>query len=184
LLFPGQGSQYPDMGAGLYAAEPTFRAEIDRCAKLLEPHLGDDIRNVLYPDEAGSAEAARRLRQTVVTQPAIFVMKRLRACFESSVAWATPWKAATESGSRAPVRSAPARSAGRMRRSRRSAFVRSMSASGLSARHFAHAARPLVNAFSWCSSATYPETTPASRTGGLLLLERDRRAGTRVGRGS
>ena len=35
FLFPGQGSQAVNMGAGLYRGEPAFRAEIDRCAEIL-----------------------------------------------------------------------------------------------------------------------------------------------------
>ena len=37
------------MGADLYDAWPVFREEVDRCARILEPHLGIDIRRVLYP---------------------------------------------------------------------------------------------------------------------------------------
>ncbi|HEY0783141.1 MAG TPA: type I polyketide synthase, partial [Thermoanaerobaculia bacterium] len=49
FLFSGQGAQYPDMGRGLYATEEVFREEIDRCAERLLPHLGLDLRGVLYP---------------------------------------------------------------------------------------------------------------------------------------
>jgi len=50
LLFGGVGDQYPGMGLGLYRSEPTFRAVVDRCAELLAPRLGLDIRDVLYPE--------------------------------------------------------------------------------------------------------------------------------------
>ncbi len=51
FLFPGQGSQYVNMGLELYQAEPAFRETVDRCAELLRPHLGLDLREVLYPKE-------------------------------------------------------------------------------------------------------------------------------------
>jgi phthiocerol/phenolphthiocerol synthesis type-I polyketide synthase E len=50
FMFPGPGAQYPNMGRELYATEPIFRAHVDRCAELLAPHLGLDLRAVLYPD--------------------------------------------------------------------------------------------------------------------------------------
>ncbi|QSQ16100.1 SDR family oxidoreductase [Myxococcus landrumensis] len=37
----------------LYRAEPAFREEVDRCAELLQPRLGVDLRTVLYPEEGG-----------------------------------------------------------------------------------------------------------------------------------
>ncbi len=49
FLFPGLGSHYAGMGRGLYETEPVFRATVDRCAEILRPHLGLDIRDVLYP---------------------------------------------------------------------------------------------------------------------------------------
>ncbi len=67
FLFSGQGSQYPGMGAALYRAEPIYRDAIDRCAALLEPHLGLDLRDILYGD--GGRDL---LDQTRITQPALF----------------------------------------------------------------------------------------------------------------
>ncbi|HEV7590086.1 MAG TPA: SDR family oxidoreductase, partial [Longimicrobium sp.] len=58
FLFPGLGDHYPGMGRGLYDAEPVYRAEVDRCAALLLPHLGFDLRDVLFPPDAPSADAA------------------------------------------------------------------------------------------------------------------------------
>ncbi|MFN8500615.1 SDR family NAD(P)-dependent oxidoreductase [Kouleothrix sp.] len=60
------------MGRELYAGEPVFRAQIDRCAKLLRPHLGLDLRAVLYPPaEAGAAPLTR----TSTALPALFAFE-------------------------------------------------------------------------------------------------------------
>ena len=68
FMFPGQGAQQAGMGAQLYADEPIFREAMDRCAELLRPILGDDLRPIMF-----AADAAR-LTQTRYTQPALFVM--------------------------------------------------------------------------------------------------------------
>jgi acyl transferase domain-containing protein len=73
FMFPGQGSQHLDMGIDLYRHEKTFRDHVDRCADLLVPYLGVDIREVVYPP-ADRAEASQQLlNQTELTQPALFV---------------------------------------------------------------------------------------------------------------
>ena len=61
MLFPGQGAQSAGMAAELYEAEPVFRREIDRCAELVQPTLGIDLRDLLRkdaPPEALSGPAA------------------------------------------------------------------------------------------------------------------------------
>jgi acyl transferase domain-containing protein/non-ribosomal peptide synthetase component F/glutamate-1-semialdehyde aminotransferase/thioesterase domain-containing protein/acyl carrier protein len=81
FMFPGQGAQYPGMGAELYRLEPVFRAEVDRCAEILRPLLRDDLRTLMFglgaPGASGDAAAAAReaLTQTRVTQPALFVIE-------------------------------------------------------------------------------------------------------------
>ncbi|HEX6719483.1 MAG TPA: type I polyketide synthase, partial [Pyrinomonadaceae bacterium] len=75
FMFPGQGAQHPRMGAELYEVEHTFREQIDRCSDLLQPHLGCDLRSLLYPSHENIEEAAERLKQTVFTQPALFVVE-------------------------------------------------------------------------------------------------------------
>lgn len=74
FMFPGQGAQYVNMGLELYQSEPTFRAQVDLCAELLRPHLGLDLREALYPGAERAAEAAEQLKQTSLTQPAVFVI--------------------------------------------------------------------------------------------------------------
>jgi amino acid adenylation domain-containing protein len=75
FMFPGQGSQHVEMGLGLYRRERVFREQVERCCETLKAHLGFDLRDVLYPRAGGSAEAAERLRQTSLTQPALFVVE-------------------------------------------------------------------------------------------------------------
>jgi len=75
FLFPGQGSQYVGMGRELYESEPVYRAEVDRCAVLLEPHLGLDLRTILYPNSGDAEAATEKLKQTALTQPALFVVE-------------------------------------------------------------------------------------------------------------
>ncbi|MFY9825408.1 MAG: amino acid adenylation domain-containing protein, partial [Thermoanaerobaculia bacterium] len=73
FLFPGQGAQYLGMGRGLYDSEPAFRADVDLCCRLLLPHLGLDLRRVLF-EEDDTAEAAERLQNTQLAQAALFVV--------------------------------------------------------------------------------------------------------------
>ena len=72
FMFPGGGAQYAGMAAGLYKAEPVFREEVDRCAELLKPEMGADLRSYLYP-ETDSESASFYMRQTSVGLPALFV---------------------------------------------------------------------------------------------------------------
>ncbi|MEG3898412.1 MULTISPECIES: beta-ketoacyl synthase N-terminal-like domain-containing protein [unclassified Microcoleus] len=75
FMFSGQGAQYVNMGRELYEVEPTFREQIDICSEILKPHLGIDLRSILYPSEAQIAEASQQLQQTAITQPAMFVVE-------------------------------------------------------------------------------------------------------------
>ncbi|HYC91020.1 MAG TPA: amino acid adenylation domain-containing protein [Thermoanaerobaculia bacterium] len=72
FMFPGGGSQYSDMGRGLYESEPVYREEIDRCAEIVRQSHGIDFRSVLYPAGGASDDAAARLRQTDIALPALF----------------------------------------------------------------------------------------------------------------
>jgi acyl transferase domain-containing protein/SAM-dependent methyltransferase len=75
FMFSGQGTQYVNMGLDLYQSEATFRDQIDICSEILRPHLGFDLRHLLYPAEKQTNEATLRLKQTASTQPALFVIE-------------------------------------------------------------------------------------------------------------
>ena len=75
FMFSGQGSQYVNMAAELYQIEPTFRKTVDFCSEILIPQIGCDLRHIIYPIEEPIDEAARRLSQTSIAQPALFVLE-------------------------------------------------------------------------------------------------------------
>jgi amino acid adenylation domain-containing protein len=75
FLFPGQGSQHPNMGREIYDTEPIFRAAVDRCAEILRPLLNADLRTLLYPSENASDADRRRVTDTIIAQPAIFAIE-------------------------------------------------------------------------------------------------------------
>lgn len=74
FMFPGQGSQYVNMGAVLYRDEIVFREAVDRCCDILIAHLGTDLRTVLYPAKGEEETATRKLQETAFTQPALFTI--------------------------------------------------------------------------------------------------------------
>lgn len=80
FVFPGQGAQWPGMGAGLYGADPTFTASVDRCAQALSAHVAWDLRAVLT-----GRESAECLSRVDVVQPALWAV---------SVSLAAVWRAA------------------------------------------------------------------------------------------
>ena len=63
FMFPGQGSQFPGMAKELYESNPTAREMFDRANEI----LGFDITEIMFN---GTAED---LKQTKVTQPAVFL---------------------------------------------------------------------------------------------------------------
>jgi acyl transferase domain-containing protein/acyl carrier protein len=75
FMFTGQGSHYVNMGLELYRIESKFREQVDHCSEILKPRLGFDLRNVLYPSEEQTESATEKLNQTLVTQPALFVIE-------------------------------------------------------------------------------------------------------------
>ncbi|MTJ51847.1 SDR family oxidoreductase [Anabaena sp. UHCC 0253] len=75
FMFPGQGSQYVNMGLELYQTESDFREQVDLCCEILKPQLKLDLRDILYPKPAQIPAAEQQLQQTALSQPAIFVIE-------------------------------------------------------------------------------------------------------------
>ena len=62
-IFPGQGAQFPGMGKDLYDSKPLAKKLMDRADEI----LGFSITKIMFE---GSAD---QLKETKVTQPAIFI---------------------------------------------------------------------------------------------------------------
>ncbi|MFE2186007.1 type I polyketide synthase [Streptomyces sp. NPDC059455] len=67
LVFPGQGSQWAGMGAGLLDASPVFAARVAECERALAPHVDWSLTDVLR-----GAEGAPDLGRVDVVQPVLW----------------------------------------------------------------------------------------------------------------
>jgi amino acid adenylation domain-containing protein len=74
FMFPGQGSQHSEMGRELYQNEAVFRTEVDRCADLLHPQMGVDLRTVFFC-ETKAEDPSLDPTQTYLAQPGIFIVE-------------------------------------------------------------------------------------------------------------
>jgi acyl transferase domain-containing protein/NADPH:quinone reductase-like Zn-dependent oxidoreductase/acyl carrier protein len=79
FVFPGQGSQWPEMAQALLAESAVFRDQIEACARALAPHTDWSLLAVLR-QERGAAS----LERVDVVQPVLFaVMVSLAAVWRS-----------------------------------------------------------------------------------------------------
>ncbi len=74
FMFPGQGSQYVNMGRDLHANEPVFAQHFDQCCALFSKELSVDLKAIIFPKAGEEEKAAEQLKQTVYTQASLFTM--------------------------------------------------------------------------------------------------------------
>ena len=80
FAYTGQASQWPGMGAALYASEPVFRAVLDRCDALLAQERDASLQDVMF----GRSGASGDLDDPQWKQPAIYALEcALAALWES-----------------------------------------------------------------------------------------------------
>ncbi|HRF82587.1 MAG TPA: beta-ketoacyl synthase N-terminal-like domain-containing protein, partial [Flavobacteriales bacterium] len=74
FMFPGQGSQYVNMGRDLCASEPVFKQHFDQCCELFTKEFGTDLKAIIFPKAGEEEKAAEQLKQTIYTQASLFTM--------------------------------------------------------------------------------------------------------------
>jgi acyl transferase domain-containing protein len=75
FMFPGQGSQYLEMGKNLLKYDDNFKQSFNRCCDILNQYLDRDLRGILFVQNMSEEEAYNALKNTYYTQPAIFVIE-------------------------------------------------------------------------------------------------------------
>ncbi|HKC23538.1 MAG TPA: type I polyketide synthase, partial [Thermoanaerobaculia bacterium] len=71
FMFPGGGAQHAGMARELYAKEPRFREELERCLAVLAPLIGRDLKPLLMGDGGSASEAER----PSIALPALFTVE-------------------------------------------------------------------------------------------------------------
>lgn len=84
LAFSGQGAQFPGMAAGLYGRLEVFTAVLERAVDGFRREGDLDLLPLLLADRQDT-DAAELLRQTEITQPALFAVQLAMA--EQLAAW-------------------------------------------------------------------------------------------------
>ncbi|MGE5343808.1 MAG: amino acid adenylation domain-containing protein [Candidatus Omnitrophota bacterium] len=81
FMFPGLGSQYPNMGYDLYCTIPLFRNTMDHCFGIVKSQTGHDLKSILYPiyssnsSTASSASSSSSMAHIEVSQLVMFIFE-------------------------------------------------------------------------------------------------------------
>ncbi|MEQ1873207.1 MAG: SDR family NAD(P)-dependent oxidoreductase [Ilumatobacteraceae bacterium] len=78
FLFPGGGTQYPQMASNLYAAEPAFRQHVDEGLRLAKESHGLDLAPLLLGG-SGSGDTAIALQDASLQLPALLIIEHAMA---------------------------------------------------------------------------------------------------------
>ncbi len=74
FMFPGQGSQYPNMGADLYKNSLEYKEIVDECLEIVNKEKNIDFAQVLFPEIFNNGNQTYDINQTEFAQPAIFII--------------------------------------------------------------------------------------------------------------
>lgn len=74
FMFPGQGSQFFQMGKTLYDTNKTFRSLLNEGFQILKAETGINLKSLLFEsDDVETSEM--KLAETSITQPALFIIQ-------------------------------------------------------------------------------------------------------------
>jgi phthiocerol/phenolphthiocerol synthesis type-I polyketide synthase E len=71
FMFPGQGSQYMNMGKNLYETEKVFKEEMDKGFSILENLTDENFKTIIFPGNKHSDQ----INETRYTQPIVFLLE-------------------------------------------------------------------------------------------------------------
>jgi acyl transferase domain-containing protein len=74
FMFPGQGSQYPNMALQLYQEEPYFREQIDACLEQAADLTEIDLATILFPTGKDASTTGDLIHRTEYTQLCLFIV--------------------------------------------------------------------------------------------------------------
>ena len=75
LLFPGQGTQHPNMGKSLCHLSPMFSSIIHSIASAFSPYLSVPLLEAMWPTTTAAAAHNLLLNRTEYAQPALFALQ-------------------------------------------------------------------------------------------------------------
>ncbi|MBL8152085.1 MAG: SDR family NAD(P)-dependent oxidoreductase, partial [Blastocatellia bacterium] len=75
FMFPGGSAQYVGMAKEIYQNEPVFRQSVDQCTEMLEPELGLNLCQFMYPSDEDIERAKQELKRTLYGLPALFIVE-------------------------------------------------------------------------------------------------------------
>lgn len=71
FMFPGQGSQYINMGRNLYLSERLFKSEMDKCFQIIKNKFKVNLYDILFPEN----DIDSNINNTKNTQPLLFIFE-------------------------------------------------------------------------------------------------------------
>ena len=75
FLFPDHVAEFAGAALELYRGEAGFKKHLDTCCELLKPHLGSDLRPLLYPADPAVATTGAQPSQTAAAESVTFVVE-------------------------------------------------------------------------------------------------------------
>jgi acyl transferase domain-containing protein len=63
FMFPGLGTHYVNMAWELYQVEAIFQKQVDYCCEFLKLRLGQDLRDVIYPDRSCQTQEQQSVQE-------------------------------------------------------------------------------------------------------------------------
>jgi len=76
FMFPGQGTQYVEMGKALYMSIPSFKETVDKAFEITKKYTDIDMKGIWIPDsKKNNQDLQKDINQTEVAQVLLFIIE-------------------------------------------------------------------------------------------------------------